>query len=445
MTQSPSDRAVSVPEAIARAWSRGLKLELRTHHLAFIAGIRTWCRHADDPALDDARLREIHRIVDEVAHADPTSAARRATDAIGELHEQRLLARTDTARIARSAEYTLTELAHAIAAFVCDQDRLDRQSLTILTTRIRADLADVRAAAERGGSPAHWDDRVEGPLRLTVGGLIEGIDRRRRGMDAQQEDVRDQIAASLEEGWFDAIAACEELLDSTREAIVELHHTAMQEVQGIHQLLIEIRELSDAADARASVAAVDAVHAQIDRVTAWCESRLTDWSEYHQTVHGFIRGWVRMDRDRAVSQRLRDTIRAYAERPWYLRVTEAEPYLHLREIEVSADRQRARRKRAEVRVPVEAEVVEANPVEALRALVASRLARDGEARLTVLICELLPGLDPDARHRLIGELIEALVHSGRPTPVRAGPWVTALDALEVQELVVKGGARDGPG
>lgn len=443
MSESLPTPQPTVAEAIARAWSSGLRLRLEPQHVAFLAGVHTWCRHAEDPALDEDRLREIHRVVDEVAHADPLSAAQRATHAIGELREQRLLARVDTGGMARRAEYALTQLAKGIVEFLIDQDRLDRQSLTILTTRIRADLAEVRGAAERGGNAEHWRNHVEGPLRLTVGGLVEGIDRRQRGMDLDQERVRERIAASLEEGWFDAIATCEALLDSTRDAIVELHHTAMQEVQGIHQLLLEVRDLATMADQHGAIAAVDAVQAQMERVTGWCSTRLAAWSEYHQTVHGFIRGWVRMDRDRAVSQRLRDAIRSYGERPWHLRVPDAPPYRHLREPEVTAARGRVERRRTETRVPIEAGVVEVALADTLRALVAERLGETGEACLTSLLADLLPERDADGRHRLVGELVEALARGGVPAPARAGDWVASVDTLEVQELRVVAEAGDG--
>ncbi len=172
---------------------------------AFLAGIHTWLSINPDPTLDEDQLRNIYRIVSEVAHGDPSTVMQRATSAIARLREQRLMVRTDTAGIVRGGDYSLSRMGNAIAEWFDEQEGLTRQSLEVRMTRIRADLGEIKLAAEEGGDREHWETRVNSPLRLTVAGLIEMIDRRQQGMDVQQEEIRERIGLMLEESWVEAI------------------------------------------------------------------------------------------------------------------------------------------------------------------------------------------------------------------------------------------------
>ena len=161
-------------------------------------------------------------------------------------------------------------------------------------TSIRAGLEQIKLAAETGGEPEHWEIQVNSPLRLTVAGLIEGIDRRQQGMDVQQEEVRERIGAMLEESWFDAVHSCEKLLESTSQSLQELHRVLMHEIEGVSSLLNEIEELCERRAAPEPIAAVEHVRRQIARVGMWGESRFEAWSEYYQNVHEFIRSVIRV-------------------------------------------------------------------------------------------------------------------------------------------------------
>ena len=81
-----------------------LTLQLDAEDAAFLAGIHAWLSINPDPTLDEDQLRNIYRIVSEVAHGDPSSVMQRATSAIARLREQRLMVRTDTAGIARGGD-----------------------------------------------------------------------------------------------------------------------------------------------------------------------------------------------------------------------------------------------------------------------------------------------------------------------------------------------------
>jgi chromosome partition protein MukF len=74
---------------------------------------------------------------------------KRATPAIQRLRDQRLLA----------------------------DDALTRESPTLLTKTLLGQRAEVRSAAQRARSDDDWSQHVTGPLRITVGDLVGGLDR----------------------------------------------------------------------------------------------------------------------------------------------------------------------------------------------------------------------------------------------------------------------------
>ena len=257
-------------------------LQLDREDAAFLAGIHAWLEINPDPTLDDDQLRDIYRIVSEVAHGDQVTVVQRATNAIARLREQRLMLRTDPAGIVRGGEYSLSSMGSAIAEWFGEQEGLTRQSLEVMMTRIRADLGQIKLAAEKGGDRGHWESFVAGPLRLTVSGLIEVVDRRQQGMDLQQEEIRERIGAMLEANWFEAVRSCEDLLGSTSAALQELHRALMHEIEGMSSLLNEIEELCEDAAQHESLEAVAHVRKQMERIVAWGESRFSSWSEYYQ-------------------------------------------------------------------------------------------------------------------------------------------------------------------
>ena len=113
----------------------------------------------------------------------------------------------------RSGEYPLTRLAAAVVEYFLADEVLTRESLTLLTGTLRAQFAEVLAAAKKAGGENVWQRKVVGPLRVTVGRRGEwpdDLDLReapelvrelaRRGLWLEQEPlvIDARIAAALE-------------------------------------------------------------------------------------------------------------------------------------------------------------------------------------------------------------------------------------------------------
>src|SRR5215510_790403 len=135
--------------AVASLARDQVSLELKTIDLCFLA---TLYLKADKAALasfeEDVLLDLFEQVCD---HVEPgaENPRKRATHAIQRLREQRMLARVDGAGIVRAGDYALTTLAAAVVKYYLADEALSRESLTLLTGTLRAQLAQVLAAARR--------------------------------------------------------------------------------------------------------------------------------------------------------------------------------------------------------------------------------------------------------------------------------------------------------
>jgi chromosome partition protein MukF len=429
---------MNVADIIARTWSMSFTLQLDMEDAAFLAGIHAWLSINSDPTLDEDQLRDIYRIVSEVAHGDSATVMQRATGAIARLREQRLMVRTDTAGIVRGGDYSLSRMGNAIAEWFGEQEGLTRQSLEVMMTRIRADLGQIKLAAQEGGSREHWETCVSGPLRLTVMGLIEAIDRRQQGMDIQQEEIRERIGLMLEETWFEAIRSCDELLESTSGALQELHRALMHEIEGMFTLLNEIEELCEDAAQSEAVEAATHVRRQMERISVWGENRFTAWSEYYQNVHEFIRSVVSVDPDRAIRTRLRDGLKEYGKpAPWFLNVADQPPYRHLRDQSHEQSIQKIERMRSYTVAALDDPGPEAPLLERLERGLIVKSGQQEQMNLLEILMELLPDHHFDDIYVLAGDLVEWMTRRGAPQPLRETDWRQLGKGIEIQDLTIR--------
>ena len=304
--------------------------------------------------------------------------------------------------------YALTRLGAAIAETWLEDESLSRQSLVLLTTALRSNLGEVLSAAHAASSGEQWDE-VRQQLRVNVASLVEGIDRRRRGLDEQQAEVQARVSELLAESWFGAVDTCETLLDDTTQTLAELKDVLMRETGDLLALLADIEGLAADSDAEPAAEAAREAQLKVDGIAAWGRARHEAWSEYFAAVQRFIREHVRMDPDRALSRRLQQAVTDWPDDPWYLEVCEVRPYLHLREPLVERPRVAVTRE-AEDRER-DLELVDDVDWEAdLAARVAAWLDDHPESTLSQALAALLPARQ---RFRFAGRITRLLASLGR--------------------------------
>ncbi len=432
----------SEPSRLIAALARDqVFLDLKTVDLCFLTGLYLRADRAALASFEEDVLVDMFEQVCDVVDPGAENPRKRATHAIQRLREQRMLARVDGAGIVRAGEYALTRLAAGVVEYFLTDEALTRESLTLLAGTLRAQLAEILANSKKASGEEAWRQKVIAPLRVTVGDLVAGIERRQRGLDSQQEEVQAEIAQLLQADWFGAVERCQGLLDTMTETLRELNEILLRDAHHLVALLQEIQTLAALASSAEAEEAVQRVIEHVDRIAAWGGARQRAWSEYYQYVHRYLRDVVRLDPDRALSQRLRDQCASWTSRPFSLLVAHAPSIRLLRPLEARVERPAVARPRTD-REATPAIVASENVLADIDALVRAALAA-GVATLVDATARVLPAL-PDAIHyAATGHVADAVARLALVRSELQRPWRPVRERLEIEDWTVlgEGGSR----
>lgn len=435
-TPPPSD-----PSRVIAALARDqVNLDLKTVDLCFLAGLYLRADKASLASFEEELLIDMFEQVCDVVEPGAENPRKRATHAIQRLREQRMLARVDGAGIVRAGDYALTTLAAAVVQYFLTDEALTRESLTLLTGTLSAQLADVLTAARKATDEETWRSKVSAPLRVTVSELVSGIERRQRGLDAQQEELQAEIAKLLQLDWFSAVDRCQSLLDTTTSTLDELNEILLRDTHLFIALLHQMQELATAAENAEADETIQRVIEHVDRIAAWGSARQQAWSEYYQYVHRYLRDVVRLDPDRALSQRLRDQIAGWPASPFFLVAAHAPSIRLLRELEARVERPPVTQPRAERDADpawVDPENVHAD----IEALVV-RAIGDGATTLAEVSSRVLPKLPEPLHYAAAGRVADVVGRLARVRAERERPWTAVLSRIEVEDWAID--RRDTP-
>ncbi|HHH29127.1 MAG TPA: condensin subunit MukF, partial [Polyangiaceae bacterium] len=177
--------------------------------------------------------------------------------------------------------------------------------------------------------------------------------------------------------------------------------------------------------------AVQRVIEHVDRIAAWGGARQRAWSEYYQYVHRYLRDVVRLDPDRALSQRLRDQIAGWASTPFHLIVAAAPSIRLLRPLESRVERPPVTRPRRDREAAPD--LVEPRDVGlAIEALVAEALAA-GATSLIDVTAWVLPNFPADSHYAITGRVADEVARMSRARSAHERPWRPVEPRLEVED------------
>lgn len=420
------------PNTLIAALSRDqVNLSLETFHLCCLAGLYLRADRAALASFEEDLLVDLFEQVCDVVEPGAENPKKRATHAIQRLRDQHMLTRIDGAGVVHAGEYALTRLAAAVIEYFMADEALTRESLTLLTRTLLVQLSDVKGAASRATTVEDWKSNVIGPLRITVGDLIGGIERRQRGLDAAQEQVQEEIARLLVTDWFGAVDRSQDLLDETTATLRELNEVLLRDANQFLALLQEIQALAEDAGQLEAEEAVQRVVEQVDRIVAWGSARQRAWSNYYQYVHGYLRDVVRLDPDRALSQRLRDQISDWTVHPFHLAVASSDAIRLLRPVENRVEKPPVSRPRGLREQPLD-EVGAEDLQAVLEDLVKAGL-RNGAVTLSEVTGAVLEELPEPRRFGAAGRVAAVLSRLTRVRSERERGWVRVNTELEVEE------------
>jgi chromosome partition protein MukF len=413
----------------------GVALDLKTIDICYLVALRLRSESSASVSFTEEHLVDVFEQVCEVLEPG-TEARRRSTHAIRRMREQRLLSRIDGAGVVRAGEYALTRLATAIVEFVVEDETLTRESLTVLTRTLLAGLSTILADALEATTTEAWSTRVVAPLRIAVGELVGGIQRRQRGFDLQQEQIRRDMAALLQADWFGAIERCEALLESTSATLRELCQVLLRDAHELQGVLQRIQEAAAEADAAEAEGVARAVGESLDRVVAWGTARQRAWSEHYQYVHRFLREVVLLDPTRALTQRLREALAGEAGRAYALAVAAAPPIHLLRDVAVPPrERPPVRRPARDSDSALDVEPAD-DPQVRFDAEVRAAVA-EGARGLSGVTERLAAARPTEERFAVAGRVAAAVARLYDARGAAERPWIAIDGALLVEEWTLR--------
>ncbi|MEL7364855.1 MAG: chromosome partition protein MukF [Pseudomonadota bacterium] len=321
-----------IDELVGWVKQHDFSLNLSNERLAFLIAIAVLSNERFDEELGEGELHDAFTIVTRLFADTGEASAFRANNAINELVKQRLISRFTSEINEGASIYRLSPLAIGITDYYVRHREFSKLKLSIQLSMVADEMAKAIESARQGGTPGHWRKNVYGVLKYSVGEIFDQIDLNQRVMDEQQQSVKIQIAELLNKDWRDAINNCEALLSETSNTLKELQDTLQAAGDELQTQILDIQELVYGDDELEFIAeTLFGLQMKLDRITSWGQQAIDLWIGYDRHVHKFIRTAIDMDKNRAFSSRLRQSVKDYFDMPWYLTYADAERLTDLRD------------------------------------------------------------------------------------------------------------------
>ncbi|MGF1756982.1 chromosome partition protein MukF [Photobacterium sagamiensis] len=327
-----SEVSQTVPELVNWVKQHDFSLNLPTERLAFLLAIAVLSGDRFDEELGESELVDAFRIVSDMFDQSKETLAFRANNAINELVRQRLITRFTSEVTDGASIYRLSPLALGITDYYIRQREYSTLKLSIQLAMVADEINKAAQAAKEGGDEKHWRQDVYAVLKYSVAEIFDRIDLNQRTMDEQQQQVKTDIAELLNQDWRAAITNCESLLNETSSTLRELQDTLQAAGDQLQSQLLAIQE---EVQGKPELDFIDGMifilQMKLDRIINWGQQAIDLWIGYDRHVHKFIRTAIDMDKNRAFSQRLRQSVTDYFDDPWLLTYADAERLLDMRD------------------------------------------------------------------------------------------------------------------
>ncbi|SFU27852.1 chromosome partition protein MukF [Xenorhabdus koppenhoeferi] len=331
-----SEYSQTVPELVFWARKNDFSISLPPERLAFLMVIAVLNSERFDGEMSEGELVDAFREVCKGFEQTSEAVSVRANNAINDMVRQKLINRFTSELADGNAIYRLTPLGMGISDYYIRQREFSTLRLSMQLSIVANELHRAAEAAEEGGDEFHWHRNVFAPLKYSVAEIFDSIDMSQRLLDEQQNSVKTDIAALLNQDWQAAIANCEQLLSETSGTLRELQDTLEAAGDKLQANLLRIQDANiNGSDSELVDKLVFDLQGKLDRIISWGQQSIDLWIGYDRHVHKFIRTAIDMDKNRIFAQRLRQSIQHYFDSPWVLTVANAERLLDVRDEELT--------------------------------------------------------------------------------------------------------------
>lgn len=330
-----SDFTQTVPELVSWARKNDFSISLPPERLAFLMAVAVLNSERLDGEISEGELIDAFREVCKGFEQPAESIHVRANNAINDMVKQRLFNRFTSELVEGNAIYRLTPLGIGISDYYIRQREFSSLRLSMQLSIVAGELDSAASSAEDGGDEYHWHRNVFAPLKYSVAEIFDSIDLSQRIMDEQQNTVKEDIAALLNQDWQAAISSCEQLLSETSGTLRELQDTLEAAGDKLQANLLRIQEASmNTGHVEQIDTLVFELQSKLDRIISWGQQSIDLWIGYDRHVHKFIRTAIDMDKNRIFSRRLRQSVQNYFDSPWALTYANADRLFDMRDEEL---------------------------------------------------------------------------------------------------------------
>ncbi|MBG6027013.1 chromosome partition protein MukF [Proteus mirabilis] len=331
-----SDFTQTVPELVSWARKNDFSISLPPERLAFLMAVAVLNSERLDGEISEGELIDAFREVCKGFEQPAESIQVRANNAINDMVKQRLFNRFTSELVEGNAIYRLTPLGIGISDYYIRQREFSSLRLSMQLSIVAGELDSAASSAEDGGDEYHWHRNVFAPLKYSVAEIFDSIDLSQRIMDEQQNTVKEDIAALLNQDWQAAISSCEQLLSETSGTLRELQDTLEAAGDKLQANLLRIQEANmNTGHVEQIDTLVFELQSKLDRIISWGQQSIDLWIGYDRHVHKFIRTAIDMDKNRIFSRRLRQSVQNYFDSPWALTYANADRLFDMRDEELA--------------------------------------------------------------------------------------------------------------
>lgn len=330
-----SDFTQTVPELVSWARKNDFSISLPPERLAFLMAVAVLNSERLDGEISEGELIDAFREVCKGFEQPAESIQVRANNAINDMVKQRLFNRFTSELVEGNAIYRLTPLGIGISDYYIRQREFSSLRLSMQLSIVAGELDSAASSAEDGGDEYHWHRNVFAPLKYSVAEIFDSIDLSQRIMDEQQNTVKEDIAALLNQDWQAAISSCEQLLSETSGTLRELQDTLEAAGDKLQANLLRIQEANmNSGHVEQIDTLVFELQSKLDRIISWGQQSIDLWIGYDRHVHKFIRTAIDMDKNRIFSRRLCQSVQNYFDSPWALTYANADRLFDMRDEEL---------------------------------------------------------------------------------------------------------------
>lgn len=255
-------------------------------------------------------IRALHSRLDALEGKEQRSAERRLGESMDRLETAGCIGLSDIFHTHRSegADYQLTAFGDAVYSRQVQQSEFSGEPLTAIFRAFIALLDKIVQQARLARSQEDWDYDVLQPMQHALRAMLEAVQAHQKELDRQHAELRNFLPDLMNENSEESIVTCRAKLDQVFHTIVDLQTVVLSSGSAAHNLIDELRQIAGPTPPKRLELACEESNHRILGLERWTGARSKEWIEHHNIVHAHLRSNILIDRNRRITEAVRQAI-----------------------------------------------------------------------------------------------------------------------------------------